>query len=105
MQLAEHPIEKDWRTVPLADIIDHIIVLYHDRHHEQLPKLILQTTKVERVHADKLNVPRGLTKYLTTLHEALSNHMMKEEQILFPMIKRGMGRQAAGPISVTEKRT
>ncbi len=100
--LAEQPIEKDWRVVPLADIIDHIIVRYHDRHREQLPELILQATKVERVHADKPGVPRGLTKYLTALHQELSSHMMKEEQILFPMIKQGMGRQAAGPISVME---
>ncbi len=28
--------------------------------------------------------------------------MMKEEQILFPLIKQGMGQQAAGPISVME---
>ncbi len=28
--------------------------------------------------------------------------MMKEEQILFPMIKQGMGAQAGGPISVME---
>ena len=75
---------------------------YHDRHREQLPELILQATKVERVHADKPSVPKGLTKYLTMLHEELSSHMMKEEQILFPMIKQGMGSQAMGPISVME---
>ena len=34
--------------------------------------------------------------------EELSSHMMKEEQILFPMIKQGMGSQAMGPISVME---
>ncbi|MEH8745156.1 hemerythrin domain-containing protein, partial [Klebsiella pneumoniae] len=62
----------------------------------------LQATKVERVHADKPNVPKGLTKYLTMLHQELSSHMMKEEQILFPMIKQGMGAQAGGPISVME---
>ena len=90
------------RTVALAEIIDHIIVRYHDRHREQLPELILQATKVERVHADKPNVPRGLAKNLTMLHEELSSHMMKEEQILFPMIKQGMGSQAMGPISVME---
>ena len=86
-KLAEQPIEKDWRSAPLAEIIDHIIVRYHDRHREQLPELIL---------------PKGLTKYLTMLHEELSSHMMKEEQILFPMIKQGMGSQAMGPISVME---
>ena len=101
-KLAEQPIEKDWRSAPLAEIIDHIIVRYHDRHREQLPELILQATKVERVHADKPNVPKGLAKYLTMLHQELSSHMMKEEQILFPMIKQGMGCQAMGPISVME---
>ncbi|MEN1299352.1 hypothetical protein AAIG87_36800, partial [Pseudomonas aeruginosa] len=35
-KLAEQPIEKDWRSAPLAEIIDHIIVRYHDRHREQL---------------------------------------------------------------------
>jgi regulator of cell morphogenesis and NO signaling len=50
---------RDWRAAPLAEIIDHIIVRYHDRHREQLPELILQATKVERVHADKPNVPKG----------------------------------------------
>jgi regulator of cell morphogenesis and NO signaling len=101
-QLAEEPADKDWRSVALAEIIDHIIVRYHDRHREQLPELILQATKVERVHADKASVPRGLAKYLSMLHEELSSHMMKEEQILFPMIKQGMGRRANGPISVME---
>ncbi|MBB3321963.1 iron-sulfur cluster repair protein YtfE [Atlantibacter sp. RC6] len=100
--LADEPLEKEWRTAPLADIIDHIIVRFHDRHREQLPELIYQATKVERVHADKPNVPKGLTKYLTMLHEELSSHMMKEEQILFPMIKQGMGSHATGPITVME---
>lgn len=101
-KLAEEPLEKEWRTAPLAEIIDHIIARYHDRHREQLPELILQATKVERVHADKQSVPKGLAKYLTLLHQELSSHMMKEEQILFPMIKQGMGTQANGPISVME---
>jgi len=101
-KLAEQPLEKDWRNVALAEIINHIIVRYHDRHREQLPELILQATKVERVHAEKASVPRGLAKSLTMLHEELSSHMMKEEQILFPMIKQGMGSHAMGPIRVME---
>ena len=101
-KLAEQPVDKEWRVAPLAEIIDHIIVRYHDRHREQLPELILQATKVERVHADKPNVPHGLAKYLTMLHEELTNHMMKEERILFPMIKQGQGSHAAGPVSVME---
>lgn len=100
--LSATPLEKDWRSAPLPEIIDHIIVRYHDRHREQLPELILQATKVEHVHAAKASVPRGLTKYLTMLHEELTSHMMKEERILFPIIKQGMGSQAGGPVSVME---
>ncbi|HDK0355975.1 TPA: iron-sulfur cluster repair protein YtfE [Escherichia coli] len=100
-KLAEQPIEKDWRSAPLAEIIDHIIVRYHDRHREQLPELILQATKVERVHADKPSVPKGLTKYLTMLHEELSSHMMKEEQILFPMIKHTTNNVTPPPEACT----
>ncbi|MTD41239.1 iron-sulfur cluster repair protein YtfE [Erwinia sp. CPCC 100877] len=100
--LATEQPEKEWHTAPLGEIIDHILVRYHDRHREQLPELIMQATKVERVHADKPGVPRGLTKYLTMLHEELSSHMMKEEQILFPMIKQGTGTQCVGPINVME---
>lgn len=58
-KLAEQPIEKDWRVATLSEIIDHIIVRYHNHHREQLPELILQATKVERVHADKPNVRAG----------------------------------------------
>ena len=101
-KLAEQPLSRDWRAAPLAEIIDHIIVRYHDRHREQLPELILQATKVERVHADKPNVPKGLTKYLTRLHQELSSHMMKEEHVLFPMIKAGNYMMAQMPIRMME---
>ncbi len=101
--LSQQPLEKDWREAPLGEIIDFIIVRYHDRHREQLPELILQAEKVERVHANKTTVPAGLSRHLTALLEELTSHMRKEEQILFPMIKNGLGRNAAGPISVMER--
>ena len=53
-KLAEQPIEKDWRSAPLAEIIDHIIVRYHDRHREQLPELIRHLkTKHIKIICDK----------------------------------------------------
>ncbi|SPZ22412.1 Regulator of cell morphogenesis and NO signaling [Providencia rettgeri] len=102
-KLATETLEQDWRKAPLSEIIDFIIVRYHDRHREQLPELILQAQKVERVHVNKPSVPKGLSKYLEALLEELTSHMMKEERVLFPMIKNGMGRNAAGPISVMEQ--
>lgn len=92
----------DWRTTPLAEITPFIVKRYHDRHREQLPELILMAEKVERVHADKPTCPKGLGKQLNLIYQDLSQHMMKEERILFPLIEQGMGAQAGGPISVME---
>ena len=36
------------------------------------------------------------------VYDDLTNHMMKEEQVLFPLIKSGRGPMAAMPISVME---
>lgn len=58
--------------------------------------------KVERVHAEKPACPKGLAKQLNLIYQDLSQHMMKEERILFPLIEQGMGAQAGGPISVME---
>lgn len=91
---------RDWHQAPLSEIIDYILPRFHQRHREQLPELVLMAEKVERVHGDKPTCPRGLAKQLNLINLSLENHMMKEEQILFPLIKQGMGQQAAGPISV-----
>ncbi len=45
-KLATETLEQDWRKAPLSEIIDFIIVRYHDRHREQLPELILQAQKL-----------------------------------------------------------
>jgi regulator of cell morphogenesis and NO signaling len=45
-------------------------------------------------------VPKGLSLLLENIAEAIEEHMQKEERILFPMIRAGMGRAAVGPITV-----
>jgi regulator of cell morphogenesis and NO signaling len=43
-----------------------------------------------------------LLSVYVALKSALEQHMAKEEQILFPMIRQGQGAMADGPISVME---
>jgi regulator of cell morphogenesis and NO signaling len=93
----------DWSQMPLVEIIAVIVERYHDGHRAQLPNLIAQSQKVERVHANKPNVPAGLSQKLEALSGELLGHMLKEERVLFPMIKRAMGSSATMPISVMEK--
>lgn len=94
--------EKNWSDAPYNELIEHIIERFHNRHREQLPELITLAEKVENVHADREDCPVGTAALLEKIHAELSQHMMKEENILFPMIKMGNYAMAAMPIRVME---
>lgn len=91
-----------WDTAPLPAVVDHIVATYHARLRQVLPDLIAMARKVETRHAEKASCPRGLSAHLDGMHADVLDHLEKEEQILFPMIVRGMGSRAAGPVSVME---
>lgn len=91
---------RDWRTASPAALIDHILARYHARHRDQLPELVRLARRVEQVHAERPDCPAGLADHLQAMHQELESHMMKEEQVLFPMLARGLRTQAGGPISV-----
>ncbi len=92
-----------WDTAPLPALIDFIITRYHDRLRLELPEVIALARKVESVHADKATCPRGLAEHLVMVHENVLSHLAKEERVLFPLIKDGMGYMAAGPVRVMEQ--
>ncbi len=93
--------EPDWRNEPAAELIDHILERYHERHREQLPELIRLASRVEQVHGNKADCPLGLAEHLWSMQQELESHMLKEEQILFPMLQRNIQLpQTQGPIAV-----
>lgn len=84
-------------------LIDHILVRYHGVHRVQLTDLITLARRIERVHTDHPQCPHGLAEHLEMLRQELESHMQKEEQILFPLLKRGLSAQALGPIAVMRR--
>ena len=94
--------DKDWTSASYAEMIDHIVARFHNRHREQLPELITLAEKVENVHGDRDDCPVGVAAQLEKIYAELSQHLMKEEQILFPMIKMGNYAMASMPIRVME---
>ncbi len=96
---AEH--ETDWRNVPSDTLINHLLERFHERHREQFPELIRLASRVEQVHGNKPDCPVGLAEHLWGMQQELESHMLKEEQVLFPMIRRGMRVPSEqGPIAV-----
>ncbi len=92
-----------WDQAPLEDLIDHILVTYHQPLNEELPRLMQMSAKVLQVHGDKdPETLSELNSVFLALKNELEHHMQKEEQILFPMIRQGEGPMAGDPISVME---
>lgn len=102
LQAARTPDQVNWAERPLPDLIDYIIENFHEKHRRDLPELIRLVSRVEHVHADHPDCPRGLAAALKETLGELEMHMRKEEEILFPMIRRGMGRMTGGPVSVMQ---
>lgn len=93
-----------WEDEPLDRLIDHILATYHEPLRSELPRLQKMAARVLAVHGDKMPEVLGeLNTVFSTLRMELESHMVKEEQILFPMIKAGRGQHAGGPVSVMEQ--
>lgn len=73
------------------ELIDHILMRYHETHRRELTDLVELAAKVEKVHAAHPDAPHGLTGLLHRMRGELEVHMKKEELILFPAMRRGVG--------------
>lgn len=82
-----------------AALIGHILARFHDVHREELEWLIPLAQKVETVHGDHDEAPLGLTEALIALAQDLDDHMTKEEEILFPMMRAGGNPMIAHPVA------
>lgn len=82
-------------------LIDLIETRYHAAHRRELPEGLVKLAKrVEAVHAAHPAVPHGIAALLVGLADELEAHMQKEEQILFPMMRRGGHPMIGKPIAV-----
>ncbi len=82
------------------DLIGLIETRYHQVHRRELPELVRLARRVEAVHKDHPDVPRGIAALLEQMSSELEDHMRKEEEILFPLMRRGGHPMIAQPIAV-----
>ena len=78
----------DAAAMPLAELADHIEQTHHGYLREELPRLERMTKKVAAVHGEHDLRLHEVAQVFLAMAEELTNHMMKEEQILFPMIRQ-----------------
>lgn len=78
----------DWNAASLTALADHILEKHHTFTKEQLLRLDELLRKVQRAHGEKHGeMLSQLRQLFDGLDDELSEHLLKEERILFPAIK------------------
>ncbi len=93
-------VEGNWATALLGDLADHIVATHHAYLAEELPRIETMTARVSKVHGDHAPEVSVLHEVFQVFRRELEEHAAKEEQVLFPWIKRlEAGEQ--GPFDAT----
>ncbi len=78
---------KNFLEMSQNELINYIESTHHVYLRRVLPELSELTTKIMRVHAFKHEELFRVHKLFSTLRADLEQHLMKEEEILFPLIR------------------
>lgn len=77
-------------------LVDHILATHHAYLHEELPLLVALADKVRDVHGARHPELVDVARLVAAIRSDLEPHLAKEEQVLFPAIRR----LAAGPVEL-----
>jgi regulator of cell morphogenesis and NO signaling len=77
-----------WTTSDSNTIIDHVVNHYHRATSEELTLLSPYVTKVSKVHGDSHPELLRVYELFYELKKELLEHMAKEEETVFPIIKK-----------------
>lgn len=80
--------EQNFDAWSLPLLSEYIVQKHHTYVREQLPLLEEYSNKIARVHGETHPENRQIAVLIGALSRELSNHLDKEEQILFPWIKK-----------------
>ncbi len=86
----------DADAMKLTDLADHIQHTHHTYLKEELPRLGFMVRKVAAVHGDNHPWMVEVDSVFRAFSAELQSHMMKEENVLFPLI-RGLESGQPGP--------
>jgi regulator of cell morphogenesis and NO signaling len=89
----------EYNTWPLDLLADYIEKKYHRYIEEKIPVITEYLLKVCKVHGHGYNELYKIYNLFVASSEDLLHHMMKEEKILFPYIRKMVGDERLGYFS------
>jgi len=87
---------EDWSLSPMEELVNHIVLTHHAYVKRELPRLAGLAQKVVNRHGANRAELVELQSVLATLDADLTQHLAKEEAILFPYIIQLTRAQAGG---------
>lgn len=82
--LARGAEDVDWRAASVATLVEHIVEQHHAYLREELPPLGALVDKVARAHGDAHPELADVRQTFTGVANELGEHMLEEEQVVFP---------------------
>jgi regulator of cell morphogenesis and NO signaling len=86
--------EEPWATMGVVGLVDHIVATHHRYLWDELPRLTALVEKVAGVHGGRHPELADVARILAALRADLEPHLIREEQVLFPMIRELAGADA-----------
>jgi regulator of cell morphogenesis and NO signaling len=91
----------DYNSWPIDLLADYIEKTHHRYVTEKIPELNIYLNKLCKVHGERHPELLSIYKHFLASAEELTNHMKKEENILFPFI-RSMVKAENGQLEIDE---
>jgi len=85
--LPEAAADGDMNRMPLDRLIDHIVGNHHAYVRRALPAIGRHLEKLQQAHGERHPELRRVAVLFGTVNEELSQHLLKEEQVLFPYVR------------------
>jgi len=78
---------KDWKALPIKELIDDIIATHHTYLKLELPRLAYLTEKIAAVHGERHPGLLEVKRIYAELRADLESHLKEEEEFVFPTLR------------------
>ncbi len=88
--LARHEVSPDpaeWTSMDAVSLVEHLERTHHRYLWDELPRVTALLEKIVGVHGERHPELLGISACFAELRADLQPHLMKEERVLFPMIR------------------
>jgi len=78
---------SDWSTMSAVELVEHLEATHHRYLWDELPRLSTLVAKIVSVHGRRHPELHGVAACYEEIRADLEPHLLKEERVLFPMIR------------------